>query len=109
MNDKVLKLSTFQYGINYLIIVIILLYIVLLKVLTTGKEGGRKEGGKRGRSTAPATGNIKMKCVCFHSKRVCFSSANVGVVFSLCLETRRKSPLLPLVPCSDNLKSSVYY
>ena len=40
--------------------------------------------------TAPATGNVKMK-------RVCFSSANVGVVFSLGLETRRKSPL---VPCS---------
>ena len=38
-----------------------------------------------------------MKRVCFRSKRVCFSSANVGVVFSLCLETRKKSPL---VPCS---------
>ena len=47
--------------------------------------------------TAPATGNIKMKRVCFRTKRVCFSSANVGVVFSLSLETRRKSPL---VPCS---------
>ena len=47
--------------------------------------------------TAPATGNVKMKRVCFRSKHVCFSSANVGVVFSLCLETRRKSPL---VPCS---------
>ena len=43
------------------------------------------------------------------TKRVCFSSANVGVVFSLSLETRRKSPLLSLVLCSDNLKSSVYY
>ena len=35
-----------------------------------------------------------MKHVC---KRVCFSSANVGVAFSLSLETRRKSLL---VPCS---------
>ena len=33
--------------------------------------------------TAPATGNVKMKRICFRSKRVCFSSANVGVVFSL--------------------------
>ena len=47
--------------------------------------------------TAPATGNVKMKRVCFRTKRVCFSSANVGVVFSLSLETRRKSLL---VPCS---------
>ena len=40
-------------------------------------------------TTAPATGNVKMKRVCFRTKRVCFSSANVGVVFSLSLETRR--------------------
>ena len=40
--------------------------------------------------TALATGNVKMKRVCFHTKCVC-------VVFSLSLETRRKSPL---VPCS---------
>ena len=39
--------------------------------------------------TAPATGNVKMKRVCFRTKRVCFSSANVGVVFSLGLKTRR--------------------
>ena len=31
--------------------------------------------------TALATGNIKMKRVRFRTKRVCFSSANVGVVF----------------------------
>ena len=36
--------------------------------------------------TAPATGNVKMKRVCFHTKRVCFSSANMGVVFSLGLK-----------------------
>ena len=36
--------------------------------------------------TAPATGNVKMKRVCFRTKRVCFSSENVGVVFSLSLE-----------------------
>ena len=47
--------------------------------------------------TAPATGNVKMKRVCFRTKRVCFSSANVGVVFSLSLETRRKSPTVTLV------------
>ena len=41
--------------------------------------------------TALATGNVKMKRTCFRSKRVCFSSANMGVVFSLSLETRRKS------------------
>ena len=49
-------------------------------------------------STAPATGNVKMKRVCFCCKHVCFSSANVGVVFSLPrldLETRRKSQLVP--------------
>ena len=40
-------------------------------------------------STAPATGNVKMKRVCFRTKRVCFSSANVGMDFSLSLETRR--------------------
>ena len=53
-----------------------------------------------GPSTAPATGNIKMKRVCFCCKHACFSSANMGAVFSLprlSLETRRKSPL---VPCS---------
>ena len=43
------------------------------------------------------TGNVKMKRVCFRTKRVCFSGGKRGRGFSLSLETRRKSPL---VPCS---------
>ena len=46
-------------------------------------------------TTALATGNVKMKHVCFRTKCVCFSSAKVGVVFSLSLEIRRKSLLVP--------------
>ena len=41
-------------------------------------------------NTVPATGNVKMKCICFCCKRVCFSHANEGMVFSHLLGNKKK-------------------